>query len=167
MLKILDELNAEGKTVIIVTHDMNVARRAGRIIEIADGVIVADRVNAEKVFQGRRTGRHSDTNAEGIQALRMADRFREAFAMALLALKAHRLRTFLTMLGIIIGIASVVCVVALAKGRSARCWKISRALAQHTGNLSRHRFGDLRSNRVTTLVVADADALAGIPMSAR
>ncbi len=52
VLKILDELNREGKTVIIVTHDMNVARRAGRIIEIADGIIVADRVNGEKAYEG-------------------------------------------------------------------------------------------------------------------
>src|SRR3546814_11065824 len=46
----------------------------------------------------------------------VADRFTEAFVMALRSMKAHRLRTFLTMLGIIIGIASVVCVVALGEG---------------------------------------------------
>ncbi|MFP3747412.1 ATP-binding cassette domain-containing protein, partial [Achromobacter sp. SIMBA_011] len=43
VLRILDELHAEGRTVIIVTHDMSIARRAGRIIEISDGAIVSDR----------------------------------------------------------------------------------------------------------------------------
>ena len=48
MLKILEELNADGHTVIIVTHDMSIARRAKRIIEISDGEIVSDTQNDEK-----------------------------------------------------------------------------------------------------------------------
>ena len=40
--------------------------------------------------------------------------------MALHAMLAHRMRTFLTMLGIIIGIAAVVSVVALGQGRAPR-----------------------------------------------
>ncbi len=164
VLKILDELNAEGKTVIIVTHDMNVARRAGRIIEIADGVIVADRVNAEKVFAGADVPVATQTQMrKGFRLFRMADRFREAFAMALLALKAHRLRTFLTMLGIIIGIASVVCVVALGEGSQRKVLENISSLGTNTLEIFPGTgFGDLRSNRVTTLVVADADALAGL-----
>ena len=48
------------------------------------------------------------------------DRFREAARMALLAMNAHRMRAFLTMLGIIIGVASVVLVLALGKGSRLR-----------------------------------------------
>jgi macrolide transport system ATP-binding/permease protein len=43
VLRILDELHAEGKTIIIVTHDAKVAESAERIIELSDGVIVSDR----------------------------------------------------------------------------------------------------------------------------
>ena len=48
------------------------------------------------------------------------DRYREAARMALHAMLAHRMRTFLTMLGIIIGIAAVVSVVALGQGPAPR-----------------------------------------------
>lgn len=44
VLRILEELHAEGRTIIIVTYDMTVARRAERIIEISDGEILADHV---------------------------------------------------------------------------------------------------------------------------
>ena len=164
VLKILDELNAEGKTVIIVTHDMNVARRAGRIIEIADGVIVADRVNAEKVSAEAEASVAAQIQMrKGFGLFGMVDRFREAFAMALLALKAHRLRTFLTMLGIIIGIASVVCVVALGEGSQRKVLENISSLGTNTLEIFPGTgFGDIRSNRITTLVVSDADALAGL-----
>lgn len=39
ILDMLDELHAAGRTVIIVTHDMNVARRCQRVVEIQDGQI--------------------------------------------------------------------------------------------------------------------------------
>ena len=164
VLKILDELNAEGKTVIIVTHDMNVARRAGRIIEIADGVIVADRINDDKAsVETVEPEAESPRASKGFRLFGMADRFREAFAMALLALKAHRLRTFLTMLGIIIGIASVVCVVALGEGSQRKVLENISSLGTNTLEIFPGTgFGDIRSNRITTLVVEDADALAGL-----
>ena len=47
VLRILEELNAAGHTIILVTHDMNVARHAQRIIEISDGEIVSDRRNPD------------------------------------------------------------------------------------------------------------------------
>ncbi|MET3612582.1 macrolide transport system ATP-binding/permease protein [Rhizobium aquaticum] len=164
VLKILDELNAEGKTVIIVTHDMNVARRAGRIIEIADGVIIADRINEEKTEVNLAVPAAGSKDVRrGFALFGMADRFREAFAMALLALKAHRLRTFLTMLGIIIGIASVVCVVALGQGSQRKVLENISSLGTNTLEIFPGKgFGDLRSSRITTLVVADANALSGL-----
>ena len=119
VLGILDELHAEGHTVIIVTHDMSIAARADRIIEIADGHIVADRRSAKGDLAEQPAVLPAAKAAMSSRRARWSaaiDSVREAFLMALLALKAHRLRTFLTMLGIIIGIASVVCVVALGKG---------------------------------------------------
>jgi macrolide transport system ATP-binding/permease protein len=162
VLKILDELNREGKTVIIVTHDMNVARRAGRIIEIADGVIVADRANGDKAAMPQVGAAPEKPKAgRGATLFGVVDRFREAFAMALLALKAHRLRTFLTMLGIIIGIASVVCVVALGQGSQRKVLEQISSLGTNTLEVfPGSGFGDVRSGKVTTLVAADADALA-------
>lgn len=47
VLRILDELHQERRTIIIVTHDMQVAERADRIIEISDGEIIADHVTKD------------------------------------------------------------------------------------------------------------------------
>src|SRR3546814_7450570 len=97
----------------------------------------------------------------------VADRFTEAFVMALRSMKAHRLRTFLTMLGIIIGIASVVCVVALGEGsRQMVLASISRLGTNTLEIFPGKDFGDVRSGKITTLVVADAEALAHEPYAA-
>ncbi|OYX06275.1 MAG: macrolide ABC transporter permease/ATP-binding protein MacB, partial [Rhizobiales bacterium 32-66-8] len=170
VLRILGELNREGRTVIIVTHDMAVAARADRIIEIRDGVIVADRrtqanpQDAPKTAPAtaREPAGASPTAAPTAASLRAtADRFREAFQMALLSMNAHRLRTFLTMLGIIIGIASVVCVVALGEGSRQMVLSNISSLGTNTLEIFAGKdFGDTRSGKITTLVVSDANELA-------
>ena len=49
VLSIFERLNAEGRTVVLITHEDDVARRARRIIRLADGRIVADdRVDAKE-----------------------------------------------------------------------------------------------------------------------
>lgn len=48
IMHILDKLNKEGKTIILVTHDINVARHSKRIVTIRDGEIVADAKVAEE-----------------------------------------------------------------------------------------------------------------------
>ncbi|QLF92552.1 MacB family efflux pump subunit [Pseudomonas sp. ABC1] len=162
MLKLLRELHAQGHTVIIVTHDMNVAQSADRLIEISDGRIVADR------RLGAGVARADDHVSElAPVALRehpwraVLGQFGEAFRMALRAMLAHKLRTFLTMLGIIIGIASVVSVVALGQGSQQQIMENISSIGTNTVDIFPGRgFGDRRSARIQTLVPADADALA-------
>ncbi|CUX44550.1 MacB family efflux pump subunit [Agrobacterium genomosp. 13] len=160
VLRILDELHAEGRTVIIVTHDMSIARRAGRIIEISDGAIVSDRkadalaILPEETRPAAVSGRASTISG-------VVSSLREALLMALLSMRAHKLRTFLTMLGIIIGIASVISVVALGQGSQQRVLQNISSLGTNTLEIFAGKdFGDIRSGKITTLVVSDADALA-------
>jgi macrolide transport system ATP-binding/permease protein len=159
VMKILGELHAEGHTIILVTHDMAVAEHAQRIIEIRDGEIVADRVNA-KVSAKHGTLAHERPASDGTWSA-MRDRFVEAFRMATLAMKAHRVRTFLTMLGIIIGISSVVSVVALGNGSQQRVLSNISSLGTNTIDVYPGTgFGDRRSTKVQTLRASDAIALA-------
>jgi len=164
VLRILEELNAEGKTIIIVTHDMNVANRAKRIIEISDGVILSDRrseTDGAVAPRATATAPTIDKPRSGGYLRSLTDRLREALRMAVLAMAAHRLRTFLTMLGIIIGIASVVSVVAIGQGTQQQVLANISNLGTNTLEVFAGRsFGDTRSARITTLVVADAEALA-------
>ena len=165
VLRILDELAAEGKTVIIVTHDAAIAARADRVVELSDGVIVSDRRNAHPRRPAAAVARPAAAGGCSWRAL--ADRFREAFRMALLSMRAHRLRTFLTMLGIVIGIASVVAVVALGAGSRQKVLANISSLGTNTLEIFPGKdFGDVRSAKVKTLVVADAQALAQQPYAA-
>ncbi len=164
VMNILRELNAEGHTIIIVTHDPNIAAQTGRIVEISDGKIISDRQNTPTppLDQKKSLERTSITDRSSFNAL--FGRLTEAFRMALLAMNAHRMRTFLTMLGIIIGIASVVSVVALGNGSQQQILNNISGLGTNTISIySGKDFGDMQSSKIQTLRASDADALANQP----
>lgn len=165
VLRILEELNAASHTVVLVTHDMNVARHARRIIEISDGRIVADRENPDAPPQAGPAAAGEMAEPAGAPAWRAwLDRGGEALRMALLAMQAHRLRTFLTMLGIVIGIAAVVSVVALGTGSRQKILEDISAMGTNTVDIYPGKdFGDEKAASIRTLVPADAEALARQP----
>jgi macrolide transport system ATP-binding/permease protein len=160
MMKLLTELNREGHTVIIVTHDMNVAQHAQRVIEISDGEIVSDKAVTQGVLSP--VLHLAPSNDEGPKSWRtFGGRVLEALHIARLAMFSHKLRTLLTMLGIIIGIASVVCVTALGEGSQQRIMKDISAMGTNTLNVYPGKgFGDEKNSKVRTLVPRDAEALA-------
>ncbi len=49
LLDLFDQINAAGRTVIVITHEQDVAQRAKRIIRMRDGKIVSDELNKERV----------------------------------------------------------------------------------------------------------------------
>lgn len=157
VMRILQELHSQGHTIILVTHDTQVAEHAERIIEIHDGDIIADRRKPREAVGTP----HERPVPEGSAWQQAVDRFREAFRMAVLAMAAHKLRTFLTMLGIIIGIASVVSVVALGRGSQERILSQISTLGTNTLTIfPGQSFGDMRSGKIQTLKDSDANALA-------
>ncbi len=157
VMEILTDLNRRGHTIIVVTHDKNIAAYASRIIEIKDGEIIADE---------RRKPLHASEEPQVLSSDRNSwlfrkDQFVEAFKMSVQAILAHKMRSILTMLGIIIGIASVVSVVALGRGSQEKI--ISNISSMGTNTITVYPgsgFGDMRSERVKTLTVADSDILS-------
>ena len=157
LMALLKELHADGHAIILVTHDPQIAAQAERVIEIADGEIIADRHNVEP----RRVEKVETEMKAAASWRRGMDRMGEALRMALRAMGAHKLRTFLTMLGIIIGIASVVAVVALGQGSQQTVLENISSIGTNTINVyPGSGFGDMRSGRVRTLRPTDAEALA-------
>ena len=157
-MKLLTELNAEGHTIVVVTHDMEVAAFARRIIEIRDGEIISDRPNGTIPGAPARD-RERTSPKKGAAA--WLDQVRELLVLALSAMTSHKLRTFLTMLGIIIGIASVVSVVALGQGSQERVLNDISAIGTNVIDIfPGDDFGDRRSANIHTLVPSDAEVLA-------
>jgi macrolide transport system ATP-binding/permease protein len=173
VLRILDQLHGEGHTVILVTHDPKVAERAERIIEIKDGEILSDRRTDRPARSPEPpvtdTSAASPVSREGMESRRARltaewRRLRDSLRMALFSMRAHKVRTFLTMLGITIGIASVVCVVALGEGSRQQVLSDIQGLGTNTLEVFPGRgFGDVRSGKVKTLLVDDAEILKQQP----
>lgn len=113
VMSILRELAARGYTIIVVTHDPQVAEKAHRIIQIADGNIVSDKPNAgrENMLPGTLTQEVMAPAAMGFFST-----LSETFKMAVRAILSQPLRALLTSLGIMAGIAAVACVVGLGEG---------------------------------------------------
>ena len=160
LLALLDDLHARGHTIIVVTHDPEVAKRAERTVEIKDGEIISDTRRTPLRPRPRLTLPQTARHGPGAAA----DRFREALRMATKAMTAHKLRSFLTMLGIIIGIASVVSMVALGTGSQQRVLENIASIGSSTIEIRKGSgFGDRRANAITTLIPSDAAALASQP----
>lgn len=161
VMRILKELHQQGHTIIIVTHDMKIAQSAERIIEISDGEIIADKKNDDFIKDANRHVKQLETIKTEDNWRAKFDRFKESFKMAVISMAAQRLRTFLTMLGIIIGIASVVSVVALGEGSRKQILSDINSMGTSTLEISPGKGrGDPNSARIRTLTISDVNVLA-------
>ena len=111
VMAILQKLHAKGHTIILVTHDSDIAAYAHRLVRIADGRVKSDeqQQKTEPDNQGEIGEKEKDAKP-GVAVLG------ESLKMALCSLTHNRMRTALTMLGIIIGVASVIALMAIGNG---------------------------------------------------
>ncbi|OWT66441.1 macrolide ABC transporter permease/ATP-binding protein MacB [Candidimonas nitroreducens] len=142
VMALLEELAGAGHTVILITHDRDVAARARRIVEIRDGRVIADTQPAQEPSAAApsavpraasaaalpSSGEFALSSAEFATQMRAGVGHaasawmdaREAVASAWRTLGVNRYRTLLTLLGIVIGVASVIVMLAIGMGTRAR-----------------------------------------------
>jgi macrolide transport system ATP-binding/permease protein len=165
LLALLDELNAMGHTVILVTHDGKVASRARRIVELRDGRVVGDSLVRRAPMPGGEPapGRGTPAAAASRGTLRWLAPWREAIAMSLTALGGSRMRSLLSMLGISIGIAAVVTITSLGEAARHKVERGAQEAAASTLTVSRGN-RTLPPGAVTqALTLQDAGALRSLP----
>lgn len=157
VMDIIIDLHRKGHTIILVTHDKHIAEYASRVIEIKDGQIITDSRNNNEIHPIQEVKKPNKKSRWAYYQ----DMLYESFKMSVQAIFSHKMRSLLTMLGIIIGIASVVCVVALGQGSSERIMANINSMGTNTINIIPGKnFGDRNADKIKTLTVDDAKFLA-------
>jgi macrolide transport system ATP-binding/permease protein len=154
LLGLLEELHEAGRTIILITHDPKVAARAKRVIELKDGRVVSD------VGSGDIIPPSPETDRQRRKGPSLASQSVESVKMAFRSLRANLFRTALTLLGVVIGVAAVVAMLAIGQGSQQQVMARFESMGS---NLLFVRPGApgtrVRGDAIATLTLADADAL--------
>src|SRR5262244_2161776 len=158
VLALLKKLHTEGRTIILITHAENVARHASRIVQIQDGKILSD-TGAPAAATAPSPAERRDYNG-GAPLLAS---IHEALVTAWRSLQVNLFRTVLTLLGIIIGVAAVVPMLAVGVGSRQ---KVLDRISSFGTNLILIRPGAAgirTAGDIVTLVPEDAAAIKALP----
>lgn len=181
VMALLRELADAGHTVILITHDRGVASQARRVIEIRDGLIVSDTGEANRDAESLPSPAESSSSApsDGAGWTLNAQNFattmahglsrsaspwadiHEAVQAAWQVLLVNRFRTLLTLLGIIIGVASVIVMLAIGTGTQRTV--MAKIASFGTNRMYVTPGGDTERGPGGTLSEADAALLAQVP----
>jgi macrolide transport system ATP-binding/permease protein len=160
MLDLFTRLNQEGATIILVTHDENVARVAKRIVRISDGQVEADDAAPVPAARGPAIGEAAASSRRSLWAW---PRLRWLLRTALHGLRRNILRAALTTLGIIIGVAAVIAMMEIGRGSASAIQKTIASMGANnllilpgTASSGGISFG---AGSVMTLTPQDAEAI--------
>ena len=161
LMQHLHDLSNQGHTIILITHDNEIAQHADRLIEIRDGMIINDSVPARQSLPADQLPQIEIAEDDKYTASLVGEAG-ESMRMALRSLRANLFRTVLTLLGIMIGVAAVIAMLALGEGaKQAVLERIgsmgTNLLLVRPGAPNVRTYGP--DTTIATLVPADAKAL--------
>lgn len=158
VLALLKQLHGEGRTIILITHAENVARHASRIVQIQDGRITEDSGVRD---HGTVTSEYEDRDyTSGVS---FAVSLQEALVTAWRSLRVNLFRTVLTLLGIIIGVAAVVAMLAVGEGSRQKVMDRISAFGTNLMLVRPGGAGIRNAGDIATLVPEDAAAIKVLP----
>ncbi len=143
IISILKGLNQKGKTIIVVTHEKEIALHAQRIIRMLDGKIISEEKSAIPVNPSveNQVDKIIDVVLSKSERKARETEFFDYLRQALGAMVSHKMRSFLSILGILIGVAAVIAMLALGQGAKE---SIEKQLASLGSNLLVVRPGSSR-----------------------
>ncbi len=156
VMALLKELHAAGRTIILITHDEALAREADRVVRISDGRIVDDAAPA--LSAAARAASTAPVGEPGV-----VPEIVESTKMALRALRVNFFRTALTLLGIVIGVASVVTMLAIGSGSTRKVMEQISAMGTNLIIARPGASGFRGGGDIVTMTVGDAEAIAELP----
>ena len=158
VMGLLKDLAAKGHTVILITHDAQVAANAERIIEFQDGRLIRD--------SGHAPGAVDPAKNQVLRELFMSRStasliggLSEAVRMAMRSLIANAFRTFLTLLGIVIGVAAVVALLAIGEGAQSDIVERISSVGTDTLRLQPQRADGQRRDLPAQFTFEEAEAI--------
>ncbi len=162
IIELFKEINRQGNTIIMVTHEPPLAGEASRVITLSDGRIVSDEKRKEPARAAADSLPEMKPRGSNIFSLRrLANYFHEAY----LSLLTSKLRSFLSILGVVIGVAAVIAMLAVGSGAQRQ---VERSLAALGTNLLSVRTSfrqagiSLGTDSVTRFTLTDLEALKGV-----
>lgn len=164
VMALLAQLNAQGRTVIVITHEEQVAAHARRILRIEDGKIVSDSgfvpppSASSAGGAGKTPERPEPLSPSG--ASHSGAEAADAVRTALRALRVNMFRTALTLLGIVIGVAAVITMLAVGNGSKQSVLGQISAMGTNLLNIRPGAPGMRPTGDVATMIPADARAIA-------
>ncbi|MDD4182765.1 MAG: ABC transporter permease [Candidatus Omnitrophica bacterium] len=168
IINILKKLNEKGKTIIVVTHENEIAAYAKRIITMRDGRVISDRATPGEARNSKTALPKSENLIKGIleksdSAVKEGIEFFDYLRQAVSAMLSHKMRAFLSILGILIGVAAVIAMLAIGQGAQE---SIEKQLSSLGSNLliiraGAHRSGgvSLESGTTTRFTFQDLEAI--------
>ncbi|MBU0469145.1 MAG: ABC transporter permease [Candidatus Omnitrophica bacterium] len=168
IMSILRKLNDDGKTIIMVTHEMEVAEQAKRIITMRDGKIQTD------VYKDKNNSKHAVKNDSSIIEDIVSKKhssfgkmeFLQHCTQSFQAILSNKVRSFLSILGILFGVGAVIAMMALGEGAKSsmeqRLKSLGSNLLSIQGGHSSVRGASGGAGSVTRFTFEDINAIAGL-----